>query len=172
MSIERRGRWRVFPVAGVLLAASLVAGACAPGSDVLHEQIEARKAVSSLRTAFAQQASASTRARVASYEAEGRAAAGDASAAAVRVAEDRNRVSHLIAVLDYRAEARLLAQFDASYRAYAQLEGDLLSQQEQGADIEQLARTLGRMRVVAAACEEALSQLERSLAGHGSEASR
>ena len=56
--------------------------------------------------------------------------------------------------------------------AFLAVHADVVALSRRNTDVKGLALTLGRKRLIAAACETSLAELDRLLAGHGSEATR
>lgn len=66
----------------------------------------------------------------------------------------------------------LAVQATTALDAFLAVHAEVLSLSRRNTDLKGLALTLGRKRVVAAACEDALAALDEALSGHGTEATR
>jgi hypothetical protein len=89
----------------------------------------------------------------------------------VLAADARARLARLGVLLQGRSDQQLGAAASALDRFLA-VDQEIVALSRRNTNVRSLALTLGRQRLVAAACEEELRTIEESLARHGSQASR
>jgi hypothetical protein len=83
----------------------------------------------------------------------------------------RARIKRLGVLLQGRGDQQLRAVASALDR-FLEVDQEIVALSRRNTNVRSLALTLGRQRLVAAACEDELRTIEESLARHGSQASR
>jgi hypothetical protein len=143
---------------------SLLSAGCHAPRSFLEELDEARATAADLRVQFTQTTDASNRAVMADTDEASLAFANEARAAAQRVENDRAALAQLLHELNYPKELEALADFNEHWRAYEELDGEILALAVENTNLKAQQLAFGAGRAAADGFSSALETLESEVA--------